>query len=190
VSVPIPNKAGTLVVAGHEKAVEEAEAKLRYMKQLEREVDAIKEKFRALAEEVLGRAPENTARVQFPDGAGGHLLVSACSPESEGNLTQLSEDDLAAAAAIGYDLEALQLVEHLQIVTLRGAWVAWLAERLKEWQSSGVQLPDGLSIKNITRMRSGSFAVLRETISRDPDHAEELRAIMRKGLKSPTVAAK
>lgn len=171
-------------VAGYESQVRSLRGKLRFLQQLQKEVDAAKGELRDAAKTFAVQA--NVTGLEFLDPEGdGSILVTLLDYNKAGNRTQLSAKAIAAFEAAGIRTEQLEVERHLE---LRGEYVDWLLKLIEQWQAQGVQLPtEGLTVKENTKL---SAACVSELHKRTATGDVAAREILDQALKSSSVSVR
>lgn len=158
------NGSSKLPVTGYEHMVLALRQKQGTLKWIEEEVDNLKSDFRIAAAQAAAQAPGDVASLSFEDGKGGNVTVSLPKLDMDGN--RLSVKDEAVAE---FSQKGLELGPHLECFksyVLTGEFVEWLDTLLAQWAEQGVQVPDGLEEKVVTRLSPEGAAALK-TMAKD-----------------------
>lgn len=178
VPAPVPARpklkpnGGALPVPGYEGLVEAYKQKAETLKWIKKEVDSIKQDFRAAARNVAAQHPSVTSLAfQAPDGV---VKVSLPDITMEGNRTTIKPEDVADAAQRGLDLTPH--IESTKSYVLRGDFVEWIDTLLSQWAEQGVQIPEGLEEKVITKLSAeGAKELKAQAESGDAVAAEAIK---------------
>lgn len=178
--IPAPKAAPTkkaksstnkLPVTGYESQVLALRQKQASLKWIEAEVDALKDELRSAAAMAVQQAPGDVTSLSFEDGKGGNASVSMPKLDMDGNRLNIKDEVIAE-----YGQNGLVLGEHLECLksyVLTGDFVEWIDQLLTGWKEQGVQVPEGLEEKVITRLSADGAAALR-MISRSDDATAQL----------------
>ena len=182
--------AAILSIPGYEMQAKALQAKLATLAWLEDEADAMKEDFRRLARSASRNAEPGINSFAFEDGAGGKVTVSLNDPTKDGNRTKITP-----ATIESYRKEGLDIAPHVETVVsyeLRGKFVVWLSNLLKQWEADGSPIPDGLTEKSLTRLSVAGVQALTKAAMEtdDPATADTIFAALADFIKTPSVKAK
>ena len=189
----IPNAGGVIQVQGYEDEVKSFVTDYTFYVQLQKRIDAVKDKFRKLAQE----AEQNTegadvTRVEFIAEDGSCIPVSFADIEKEANRNAISDKAYKAALKLGFDVNELGVTQTHESYVLAGDWVEWFKGVLQSYEAQGQATPQGFSHKEVVKLSVDGIAQLRK-MAREGQTAEEKKAaelLLGAGIKSSTVSVK
>jgi len=164
----VPNAQGSIRVTGLEARVEKYVSQYNYLKRvLEPQLNEEKRELRELAKARAIGAGEGVDRVEFLASDGHAIVVSLPDTEKVGNLKNLMAGKGEAAAsfqalALQLNVDSGTLVETKKTYTLRGEWVSWLDGVLQVMAASSKTPPDGLELKEETKIKKEAIQMLRQ----------------------------
>lgn len=178
-----------LSIPGYEVAAKALQVKLATLEWLQAEADAIKEDFRNLALQASRTAEPGINTFAFEDGDGGKVTVSLNDPTKDSNRTKVTPAKIESYKKAGLDISPH--VETVVSYELRGKFVIWLSNLLKQWEAEGAPIPDGLTEKSLTRLSvAGVQALNKAAVEAEEDVAELIYEALSDFIKTPAVKSK
>lgn len=193
-SAAIPDGRGAIPVQGYEEQVKRFKTNMRFLEQLQQQVDEDKGIFRTLAAQVARGALGTVRRVEFLAEDGSVVPVVFPDTSKAGNRTAIKPELVNELLRLGVDIDELGVTESETTITITGPFVQWFREHVlaPNYTSHGLAVPEGIEEKTTTRISEAGVKKLQSLMQTTVDAKvrEAAALLLTHGIKSASVTAK
>lgn len=190
----IPDGRGVIPVQGYEEQVKEFKTNLRFFERLGKQIDAAKDFFRSLTDQVLEKVSGEVSRVEFLAEDGSVVPVTLPDPSKAGNRTLVKPELISEVIKLGVSMDELAVTESETVYVLTGGFAKWFEDSVlvPNYVSAGLPIPDEIDKKVSTRLSEAGIKKLQEmaTSAKTTQEREAAKLILKNGIKAAQVTAK